>query len=276
MNTLTGLAKRNVRHWPKPVHGGKWVWIVILTLSGWICCADTQAAGVEEPFRVMILRNTSQYIPAAILQDRGMREAFTAPGTRNVELFVETMDTMWFDRSEIEPEFLSLFRKKYGSRKIDLLMAAGADALDFAQRFRELLLPGVPIVFYNVAEDALRGRLLQPGITGVALRFNLPGTVDLAVRLQPDARRIVVVNGTSAYDRNWLRRAREALAAYEGRLEVSYWSGQPLQQLLENLRQLPADAIVLYLAFSDDGAGHTYAPADLARPIAAARNLSMK
>ena len=50
-----------------------------------------------------------------------------------------------------------------------------------------------------------------------------------------------------------LRRAREALRAYEGRLEVSYWSGQPLQQLLENLRKLPADAIVLYLAVSGDG-----------------------
>src|SRR6185503_10735714 len=102
------------------------------------------------------------------------------------------------------------------------------------------------------------------------LRFNLPGTLDLAVRLQPAARRIVVVSGTSPYDRNWQRRAREALKAYEGRLEVSYWSGLSLQQLLENLRELRADAIVLYLAFSDDGAGHTYSPADVAKRIAAA------
>jgi PAS domain S-box-containing protein len=229
-----------------------------------------KAKNVEEPFRIMILRNTSQYLPAGILQDRGMRAAFAAKDARNVELFVETMDTMWFDRSQIEPEFLSLFQKKYGSRKIDLLMAAGADALDFAVRFRQLLLPGVPIVFYNVAEDALRGRPLQPGIAGVALRFNLPGTLDLAVRLQPNARRIVVVSGASPYDRNWLRRAREALQAYEGRLEVSYWSGQPLQQLLENLAKVPADSIVLYLAFSDDGAGRTYSPADVAKRAAAA------
>ena len=246
------------------------IWIALLVLPYWFFCANAQAADVDEPFRVMVLRNTSQYLPAAILQDRGMREAFAAKGTRNVEFFVETIDTMWFARSEIEPEFLSLFRKKYGSRKIDLLMAAGADALDFALRFRQLLLPGVPIVFYNVAEDALRGRLLQAGMAGVVLRFNLPGTLELAVRLQPDARRIVVVNGTSSYDRNWLRRAREALQAYEGRFEVSYWSGLTLQRLLENLRKLPADSIVLYLAFSDDGAGHTYSPADIAKRVAAA------
>ena len=264
--------KRTIHPCLKRRRVARWAWIILfnINLSGAIGQTIVQAADLEEPFRVMILRNTSQYLPAGILQDRGMREAFAASGSRNVELFVETMDTMWFDRSEIEPEFLSLFRKKYRSRKIDLLMAAGADALDFAQRFREVLLPGVPIVFYNVAEDALRGRTLQPGMAGVTLRFNLPGTLDLAVRLQPAARRIVVVSGTSPYDRNWQRRAREALKAYESRLEVSYWSGLSLQQLLENLRELPADAIVLYLSFSDDGAGHTYSPADIAKRIAAA------
>jgi PAS domain S-box-containing protein len=107
-------------------------------------------------------------------------------------------------------------------------------------------------------------------MTGVVLRFNLPGTLDLALRLQPNARRIVVVSGTSAYDRNWVRRAREALRPHESRLEVSYWAGQPLQQLLENLRKLPRDAIVLYLAVSGDGSGRTYSPADMARQIAAA------
>ena len=272
MNALKSF-KRTLHLCLKRRRVARWTWIVLFNfnLFASIGQANAQAAeNVEEPFRIMILRNTSQYLPAGILQDRGMREAFAVKGPGRVEFFVETMDTMWFDRSEIEPEFLSLFRKKYGKRKIDLLMAAGADALDFALRFRQLLLPGVPIVFYNVAEDALRARGLQPGTAGVVLRFNLPGTLELAVRLQPNARRIVVVNGTSPYDRNWLRRAREALRSYEGRLEVSYWSGLPLQQILENLRKLPADSIVLYLAFSDDGAGHTYSPADVAKRVAAA------
>src|SRR5688500_74031 len=158
MNALTDLVKRKVHRWLKPVRADRWVWIIMLTLSGWICWADAQAADFEEPFRVMILSNSRQYVPATILQDRGMREAFAAAsGTRNVELFLETMDTVSFNRSEIEPEFLSLLRKKYESRKIDLLMAGGADALDIAQSVREVLLPGVPIVVYNIAEDALRG-----------------------------------------------------------------------------------------------------------------------
>src|SRR5690242_17390770 len=124
MNALKSL-KGNLHLWLKR-RVASWTWIILFNfnLLASIGQANAHAAEyVEEPFRVMILRNTSQYLPASILQDRGMREAFAAKGSRNVELFVETMDTMWFDRSEIEPEFLSLFRKKYGSRKIDLLMA---------------------------------------------------------------------------------------------------------------------------------------------------------
>jgi PAS domain S-box-containing protein len=262
-------TKNNAHSWIKPRGIITWLWIVILVSSG-ICRADIKAKKIEEPFRIMILRNTSQYLPAQILQDRGMQAAFGARGPGQVEFFVETMDTLWFERSEIEPEFLSLFRKKYGNRKIDLLMAAGADALDFAQRFREVLLPGVPIVFCNVAEDTLAKREFGPGIAGAVLRFNVPGTLELAMRLQPNSRRVVVVSGTSAYDRNWLRRAREALRAYEGPLEISYWTGQQLEQLLVNLRKLPADTIVLYLAISADGSARTYSPADMARQVAAA------
>ena len=69
------------------------VWIALLVLPYWFFCANAQAADVDEPFRVMVLRNTSEYLPAAILEDRGMREAFAAKGTRHVELFVETLDT---------------------------------------------------------------------------------------------------------------------------------------------------------------------------------------
>ena len=265
MDAAENKTARNRRGLGAP----SWVWIIMLGFWGFLC-AHTLAADIEEPVRVMILRNTSQYLAATILQDRGMRQTFTAKDDRNVEFFVETMDTMWFDRSKIEPEFLSLFRKKYATRKIDLLMAAGADALDFAQRFHDVLLPGVPLVFYNVAEDALRERRLQPGVVGALLQFDVPGTIRLATRLQPAAQHIVVVSGTSPYDRNWLRRAREALQKHQHRFEISYWSGQRLEQLLENLRRLPANTIVLYLAYSDDGAGHTYAPADLVRPIAAA------
>ena len=137
-------------------------------------------------------------------------------------------------------------------------MAAGADALDFALRFRQLLLPGDTYrILQRRRRRAARAPASEQSVPGAVLRFDLPGTLELAVRLQPEAGRIVVVNGTCPYDRNWLRRARAALQAYEGRFEVSYWSGLTLQRLLENLRSCPADSIVLYLAFSDDGAGHT-------------------
>jgi hypothetical protein len=83
MNAPRNLAERNVPYHRKSVL----LWIVILAWSVWICCVDVEAAEVEEPFRVMMLRNTSQYLPAGILQDHGMREAFAAKGFRQGRVF---------------------------------------------------------------------------------------------------------------------------------------------------------------------------------------------
>jgi hypothetical protein len=72
------------------------------------------------------------------------------------------------------------------------------------------------------------------------------------MRLQANAKRMVVVSGTSDYDQNWLRRAREVLHGYGSRLEISYWTNERLPQLLQALRKLSSDTIVLYLSVSRD------------------------
>ena len=245
--------------------------IFAINLCGWVF--DPVARGADypaEPFRVALIRSSSMYLAAAMIQDQAMRESLSANTQRNVEFYVDDLDTMRFPSAEFEAQFLRLLRLKYQGRKIDLLMPVGPDALRFAQRYRADIWPGVPIVFYSVAEDSLQGFQLQPEATGIILPFDLPGTIELAIRLQANAKRIVVVSGTSNYDQNWLRRAREALRRYENRFDISYWINQRLRELLEALRKLPPDTIVLYLSFSRDADGDTFVPRDMARSFAEA------
>jgi PAS domain-containing protein len=245
--------------------------IFAINLCGWVF--DPVARGADypaEPFRVALIRSSSMYLAAAMIQDQAMRESLSANTQRNVEFYVDDLDTMRFPSAEFESQFLRLLRLKYQGRKIDLLMAVGPDALRFAQRHRADIWPGVPIVFYSVAGDSLQGLQLQPEVTGIILPFDLPGTIELAMGLQANAKRIVVVSGTSNYDQNWLRRAREALRRYENRFDISYWINQRLPELLEALRKLPPDAIVLYLSFSRDADGDSFVPRDMARSLAEA------
>src|SRR5678816_911559 len=98
------------------------------------------------------------------------------------------------------------------------------------------------------------------------------GTLEAALQLQPQTRRVVVVGGTTDIDRLWIRRAREAFSAYKGGLEFTYLTDLPVGQLLKEVAGLPDGTIILFFSLLRDGAGHDFIPREvLSRLSAAAR-----
>jgi signal transduction histidine kinase len=124
-------------------------------------------------------------------------------------------------------------------------------------------------VFFSVGEDLARGRKFGPGITGVTIAFDLQGTVDLAVRLQPSARHVVVVAGAAEYDKYWVPLAAAAVGRHPG-LETTFLTGQPLDGMLRDVRAIPSDSIVICASFTRDGAGQPFLSANVAEQVAEA------
>src|SRR5262245_12345602 len=233
--------------------------------------ATVRAADDDLPsFKVVMLRSSNALSSAAIIQDQQMREALERTVNGSVQFFVEILDTIDFNGAVTDKEFLALFKKKYRGQRVDLMLAVGRDALTFAQCYREQLLPGVPIMFYNVADDFIQKRPLESDVAGVFLKFDVAGTLDLALRLQPRARQLVVIGGTAEYDKNWLRRAREALAPHQGKLNVAYFNELTFPKILEKVKQLPPDTIVLYLSMARDAAGRAYPSHSVVKQISEA------
>jgi signal transduction histidine kinase len=80
-------------------------------------------------------------------------------------------------------------------------------------------------------------------------------TLRLALALQPDAPRIVVISGSSDFDRTWTERARAQLGeAFEG-TPVEHLSDLTLDQFAEAVSGLEPNAIVLFLTLFRDATG---------------------
>jgi len=102
------------------------------------------------------------------------------------------------------------------------------------------MFPGIPIVFMQVAPARLKGQKLWPGVTGITFPSDVRGTVDLAVRLNPDAGNAAVVAGDSEFERYWLERPSDELQRHADRLNVIELVGLPTDQLLQkNIRAFP-------------------------------------
>lgn len=223
--------------------------------------------------RVVILNTADPYLPAFLALDRGLREAITrAEHGVPAELYAETLDMFRFPRTLLAEDVIALLRKKYHDLKVDVVVAAGSIAFDFAQHYRAEIWPGAAIVFHSVPAASLEKRDLDPHTIGVPVRLEFGQTLDLALRLRPATRRVVVVAGIAEPDKGHLSVVRALLEHYVGKLEIQYLVGLTLAETIAAVGDLSSDAIVLYLTMFRDGDGVPLVPRDvLARVVAVSR-----
>ncbi|MBV9518517.1 MAG: GHKL domain-containing protein [Hyphomicrobiales bacterium] len=209
----------------------------------------------DDTKRVLILQPVQSDLPVTKIVDTSIRASMQSQMPGRVQIYSEFLDAFRFPELERDETMATFLSEKYAKHRIDLLIATGPQALSFLLRHRASLFPAVPIVFMGIRDDNELLRNLPEGITGLTSDLNPVPTVELALRLQPDARHLVIVTGAGEFDRFWEERAKQTLHHYADRLQVNYLSGLPLAELLRRLGQLPADTIVLYLTVTRDGAG---------------------
>lgn len=245
-------------------------------LAGWATGAaalsQAQVAAVEpRPWRVVILQGVDPAQPAMQQYDRAIRSALLAAAPGPVSFFTDTLDSLRFKGSTLEPEFLALLTKKYAAQPVDLVIGVGDGSVDFLQRHHAALWPQVPLVLSAVDETKLPGHGSAGSVQAVAWKLDIDGTLDLVERLQPTARRLVVVGGNSEVDQQQIAGVAGS-AALRPRWQVERWSGLSIEQLRERLAALDTGSAVIFTTMYRDASGRASFPADaLARFADASR-----
>jgi len=164
---------------------------------------------------------------------------------------------------------LSYLADKYASAPPHVVFALGSDSLRFAIDNRSVLAPAVPIVFCCASPATLASIERPSDVTDIVSDFDISKTVDLARRLQPNAREIVVIAGAAPFDLRWAEIARQQLAPHD-HVQTRFLVGLPRETVLSEVAQLHRDSTVIMLTIFKDGAGRDFVPADIAAEVASA------
>jgi hypothetical protein len=73
---------------------------------------------------------------------------------------------------------------------------------------------------------------MPTGVLAIPVVYDFQGTIALALRLHPRARRLVLVTGTSPLDRAWEARLREVAPRFEDRATAEFLAGPPTDAVL--------------------------------------------
>lgn len=233
------------------------------------------AAGADEakPKSVLVLYGERGDLPAIREIGDSFRSVFHTASNPRVELFSEYCDFARFPPEEHGAALVAFFRSRYAGKKFDLIIPVWGRALEFALDHREVLFPGVPIVFCTGDQREVQKLELPADVTGVLGRFDIEGTLALIRSLQPEAPELIVVHGTAGFDERW---AAETRAIIERdpfwRSRVRWIGNLSLEQTSAELRRLPRSHAVLFLSMLRDSTGRTMTAADAVRDLAAASN----
>ena len=243
---------------------------VSLFVLGTLAVTAIPAAGQSQNKRVLILFDEDKTLPGLSILDQSIRSTLSAGLGEGVEFFTESMNDSQFPEPQHELALRDYFLRKYGSRKLDLIVGVMGPSLKFLLRHGDTFAPGVPIVFCGADARDLEGSTLPANTTGLLVRRVFAPTLEIALRLQPDAREVYVVGGTSEFDRNLQAAARREFEPFERRLSFTYLTDAPMNELLTAVSRVPRRSVILWLSLFRDGAGDTFVPHDAVSRISVA------
>jgi PAS domain S-box-containing protein len=212
-------------------------------------------------------------MPGLETLDQSIRATLSSHTSVKVNIYNEWMDLSRFDESGYRLFLRDYYKQKYSRKKLDVVIAALGPSLDFALAHMEEIAPGTPIVFCGVDRSEMQQLSLRSNVTGVLVKRDFKGTLDVALKLQPDTRQVVFIAGTSTFDKDLLEQASQDLKPYEDRLKFTYLTDLPLSSTLNEISQLPSDTIILYSTVFRDGAGSTYVPHEVISRVSQTANV---
>jgi signal transduction histidine kinase len=244
--------------------------IVYLGLLVLLLGSNAIAAGAQESKRILVIYQDSSTMASAIGISQGLTQGLGQRLDTQLEVFTEFLDSGRFSEPAQTSRIADAMSAKYASVKLDAVVTQGPEALRFLLEHRKEISGSAPVVFGDISQRSFN-RLQPPAdVSGLITEYDARRTLDLALSLQPDADRIVVVSGSGGIDRYWQESVRQNIGDRYNGLAVEYLSGLNLASFVARAKGLSSRTIILILPIFEDADGRKFIPREAAENIASA------
>ena len=154
--------------------------------------------------------------------------------------------------------FVDYLHALYAEKAPDLIVALGAPAAEFVQRYRPRLFPKTPMLFTAVEARRVQYDKLTENDTVAAAAHDFPAAIETILQVLPDTKVIAVVNGASPNEVFWQGVLERELAPFSGRVELRWYNRLSFEDILKDAANLPPHSAIFWHLMSVDAAGVTH------------------
>ena len=227
--------------------------------------AETPAA---EPQKIVLaLYGGRPDLPANFVVDDILRSTLEKELGSHLDFYAEFLDASRWPEAETESAVHDYLRHRYAQKRPSVIIAVAQPAISFMRLYGEELFPGVPIVAFG-ARDMLRDWDPRHPITAALSRIEIKGTLELALRLQPRTREVLLISGVSPSDQWFESLARNQLTELENRVKITYVNNLTLDDLEKTVARIPDGTVIQFLSMVQDAAGNNLLSDEIVSRIA--------
>ncbi|MBY5812988.1 sensor histidine kinase [Rhizobium leguminosarum] len=232
--------------------------------------SETSIAIIDRVPRVLVLYPYDERIAATTAAGEALRSRLLEATNGKIDLFSEFLDLSRFPESDHVARMARYLGEKYAARRPDVVVAVGRESVSFIVANRGTIAPAAKIVAAGFGTATAEKIALPDDVIGAFSTFNILKTAEMARGLQPDARHLYIVGGSSDFDRSWLTTARADLKHFSKSYDTTtYLEDLTIDEFVERASRVPPDSIILALTVFKDRAGRNFIPRDAIREIAA-------
>lgn len=242
-----------------------WVLLIgLLTGIGYFSLAQSAHKPNDE---IAVFFSERAGLPITDTIQNALSEAMLADGIQREELFVDYLDLARTADNHQRHELVALLKHKFAKRQFGLIIAVHRRAYEF-------LVTEGPELFSSTPLIAWAGSVNEPTVVdrpGLRIQENPSPrlTIDLALRLFPQTRHLLIVTGVDDPLFPYLRELKSNLGILPARLTVEFTDDKSFEQTLARVAELPTDSVVIFGTYWRGADGRAITPIEAAQHVAA-------
>ena len=244
--------------------------VLFALTMGTILTASTSSRADVEPKRVLILHSFGLRFKPWTERTQVIRSEMSR--RKSLDFHDHSLVSARLAGDKSEGPFVDYLQALYEDRPPDLIIAIGAPAANFVQKYRPRLFPGTPMVFTAVQQMRVETEKLTENDTVVAAADDFLPLFENILRVLPLTKTIAIVSGASPNEQFWQGVLKRDLVALAGRVEFKWLNELSFDDILKETAKLPPDTAIFFQLMNVDAAGVVFEGGTALTRLAATAN----
>ena len=187
--------------------------------------------------------------------DDGLLSTLDRGGVGVNNLFFEYLD---LERNRIDPQYgqrlQDQLKKKFAAHPIDIILTVQQPAQKWLLNEGKEIAPDAPAITVQAPMPTAAEVGSRHFVSALA-SFDIKGTLERALDLFPETKRVVFVSGSSEVDRKMASAAVEISAPWKSKLVFEHTSDMTMDDMLKHVATLSPDTVIIFTQYNRDPSG---------------------